>query len=81
MAKLDEELVAAFVVEKFNVTQAEAWEFIDSIKAQAKVESDAEAAEKAASMKESEALWEAIKRLENENKELQKRLAKELDKE
>lgn len=46
MAKLDEELVAAFVVEKFNVTQAEAWEFIDSIKAQAKVEADAEAAEK-----------------------------------
>jgi hypothetical protein len=42
---------------------------------------EAEAAEKAASMKESEALWEAIKRLENENKELQKRLAKELDKE
>lgn len=47
MAKLDEELVAAFIVEKFNVTQSEAWEFIDSIKAQAKVESDAEAAEKA----------------------------------
>lgn len=46
MAKLDEELVAAFVVEKFNVTQAEAWEFVDSIKAQAKVEADAEAAEK-----------------------------------
>ena len=42
---------------------------------------EAEAAEKAASMKESEALWEAIKRLENENKELQKRLAKEMDKE
>ena len=47
MAKLDEELVAAFIVEKFNVTQSEAWEFIDSIKAQAKVEADAEAAEKA----------------------------------
>ena len=44
MAKLDEELVAAFIVEKFNVTQSEAWEFIDSIKAQAKVEADAEAA-------------------------------------
>jgi hypothetical protein len=42
---------------------------------------EAEAAEKVASMKESEALWEAIKRLENENKELQKRLAKEMDKE
>lgn len=46
MAKLDEELVAAFVVEKFNVTQSEAWEFIDSIKAQAKVDAEAEAAEK-----------------------------------
>lgn len=46
MAKLDEELVAAFVVEKFNITQTEAWEFIDKIKAQAKIDAEAEAAEK-----------------------------------
>lgn len=38
MAKLDEELVAAFIVEKFKVTQAEAWEFVDSVKQRAKEE-------------------------------------------
>ena len=44
MAKLDEELVAAFIVEKFNVTQAEAWEFIDSVKAQEKIDKEAKEA-------------------------------------
>lgn len=38
MAKLDEELVAAFIVEKFKVTQSEAWDFIDSVKRRAKEE-------------------------------------------
>lgn len=46
MAKLDEELVAAFIVEKFKVTQSEAWEFVDEVKAQAKADAEAEAAEK-----------------------------------
>ena len=35
----------------------------------------AEAAEKAEASKDMDALWEAIKRLENENKELQKKLS------
>lgn len=39
---------------------------------------EAEAAEKAASAPDTAALWEAIKRLENENKELQKKLSEEL---
>ena len=41
---------------------------------------EAEAAEKATETPDTAALWEAIKRLENENKELQKKLSEELDK-
>ena len=36
---------------------------------------ETEAAEKAEASKDMDALWEAIKRLENENKELQKKLS------
>lgn len=38
MAKLDEEFVAALIVEKFNVTQAQAWEFVDEVKNRIKAE-------------------------------------------
>ncbi len=41
---------------------------------------EAEAAEKAAAAPDTAALWEAIKRLEEENKALQKKLTEELDK-
>lgn len=41
---------------------------------------EAEAAEKAAAAPDTTALWEAIKRLEEENKALQKKLTEELDK-
>ena len=40
---------------------------------------EAEAAEKAENTKDMDALWEAIKRLENENKELQKKLSEKAD--
>lgn len=40
---------------------------------------EAEAAEKAKNSKDMDALWEAIKRLENENKELQKKLSEKAD--
>ena len=40
---------------------------------------EAEASEKAEVSKDMDALWEAIKRLENENKELQKKLSEKAD--